>query len=187
MNFIYISAEQPTNIKILTFNEGVVYKNDINLYENWETSLLVIIPLRLGLNKVDETFFPQIKSILIHELSVGILGGKSNSAMYYIGYSSSSMIALDPHTTQRSVEDMNEEDISTYHTNSPRLISLQNIDTTMAFWFYIKDSSEWETFINSIENWKEEYPEDYLIGIREKREEINYDLVGEIDDDFEII
>jgi hypothetical protein len=49
-------------------------------------SYLVTVPLRLGLNKVDEWFIPQLKSILDNEFWVGILGGKANSAMYYIGY-----------------------------------------------------------------------------------------------------
>ena len=149
--------------------------------------MLVIIPLRLGLNKVDEIFFPQIRSILRNELSIGILGGKNNSAMYYVGFNKSSVIALDPHTTQNSVVELNKDSISTFHTNSPRFINFSNIDTTMAFCFYLKDSVDWEAFINSIEEWKTEFPDDYLIGIRDKREEINFDLVGEIDDDFEII
>lgn len=40
---------------ILTFNEGVIYKNEFN-YEDHkeEVSYLVTVPLRLGLNKVDE-------------------------------------------------------------------------------------------------------------------------------------
>lgn len=67
------------SFKILTFNEGVVYKDEIDtLFKSAdkESGALVIIPLRLGLKKIDKLYFAQLKKFLSNKLSVGILGGK---------------------------------------------------------------------------------------------------------------
>ena len=78
--------------KIITFNDGIVYREDLlKTFESNSSrdnfySILTIIPSRIGLNKVDPIYYPQIKGFLDDKLSVGILGGKSYSAMYYIGY-----------------------------------------------------------------------------------------------------
>ncbi len=61
---------------------------------------MIIIPQRLGLKRVDDQYFPQIKEILGWKLSVGILGGMKSSALYFIGYQDDALITLDPHYTQ---------------------------------------------------------------------------------------
>lgn len=85
LNSMY-NLQYNERFKILTFNEGVVYKDELDFHSCAEVSYLAIVPLRLGLNKVDKSYIPQLKAILSHVLSVGILGGKSNSAMYYVGF-----------------------------------------------------------------------------------------------------
>lgn len=48
------------SFKILTFNEGIVYKDQINKVfsdSKTSTSVLAIIPLRLGLKKIDKTHY----------------------------------------------------------------------------------------------------------------------------------
>ena len=63
---------------------------------------LIIVPQRLGLEKVDIGYYPLIKEILGCRLSMGILGGKRASALYFIGYQNDTIITLDPHYTQVS-------------------------------------------------------------------------------------
>jgi cysteine protease ATG4 len=85
----------------------------------------VIIPQRLGLKFVDEAYFPQIKELLACKISMGILGGKSSSALYFIGYQNDTIVTLCPHYTQTSVDDLDEDALGTYRTNQSRNIDIR--------------------------------------------------------------
>jgi len=51
----------------VTFNEGVVYKSDlINEDPENDRSFLISIPLRVGLEKVDKAYIPQLKEVLLY-------------------------------------------------------------------------------------------------------------------------
>mmetsp|Transcript_15777 Transcript_15777/g.17498 ORF Transcript_15777/g.17498 Transcript_15777/m.17498 type:complete len:135 (-) Transcript_15777:278-682(-) len=52
---IMYNLQYTKNFNIVTFNEGVVYKSEFSFENNGkEISNLVLIPLRVGLEKVDE-------------------------------------------------------------------------------------------------------------------------------------
>lgn len=62
-----------------------------------------------------------------------MLGGKRSSALYFIGYQFDTLITLDPHYTQTSVNELTEEEVETYRTIQSRNIDIKSIDTTVAF------------------------------------------------------
>jgi cysteine protease ATG4 len=51
------------SFRVLTFNEGIVYKDEVlNVFNvNKSSGALVIVPMRLGLKKLDRVYFAQIK------------------------------------------------------------------------------------------------------------------------------
>jgi len=51
------------NFRVLTFNEGIVYKDEVLSVFNVErtSGALVIVPMRLGMKKLDRLYFTQIK------------------------------------------------------------------------------------------------------------------------------
>lgn len=179
------------NFRILTFNDGIVYKNQINeiFEENKNNGWLALIPIRWGLKKLDKWYFQQIKSALAHPLSVGILGGKSIDALYWIGFYNEKLITLDPHTEQDVVTEINEETFPTYVNRYPRTINISDCDTTMAFCFYLRNSDDALQFYSTIESWKSTKKEEYLISILDQKKEIKYDADKEVeyDDDFELL
>lgn len=76
---------------------------DMNADTLWSCSLLVIIPMKLGVYNVSEAYQEEVKRVLRHKQCVGILGGRPNHAIYFMGYSSSrgnkdQLLGLDPHT-----------------------------------------------------------------------------------------
>jgi cysteine protease ATG4 len=75
---------QYSTLKMRTFNDGIVYKDEVDAVfeEDKNNGCLVIIPLRLGLKKLDKVYYPHIKKALSNRLSVGILGGKNIYALY---------------------------------------------------------------------------------------------------------
>lgn len=70
--------------------------------------------------------------------SLGVIGGKPNLALYFIGCVGDEVIYLDPHTTQRSgsvgnkdIEDEIELDM-TYHCKYASRINILSMDPSVA-------------------------------------------------------
>jgi hypothetical protein len=53
--------------------------------EYWHPMLLVV-PLRLGLDTMNETYFPSLKETFHLPQSLGVIGGKPRASYYFIGY-----------------------------------------------------------------------------------------------------
>lgn len=66
-------------------------------------SVLILIPLRLGLNELDVVYEEYLKEALRLPQTVGIIGGSPRHAVYIIGFQDNSFINLDPHLIQNAV------------------------------------------------------------------------------------
>lgn len=53
--------------------------------KDWKNGVLVIVPTRLGLNKVNKEYFAPILSIFQFQHNVGIIGGRPSQALYFVG------------------------------------------------------------------------------------------------------
>ena len=100
----------------------------------WRNSVLVVIPLRLGLESVSSDYFSGLKQCFEFPETMGIVGGKPSSAMYFVGVQDDSFILLDPHYVQSAVKDRKEliDKSSTYHCKIARRLELENMDTSLA-------------------------------------------------------
>ena len=48
--------------------------------------IILSVPLRLGISNINTCFYPTIKRYLSSPFSIGIIGGKQHSALYFIGF-----------------------------------------------------------------------------------------------------
>jgi len=74
-----------------------------NLSNRWYTSVLILVPLRLGLNELDLVYEDYLKEVLKLPQTVGIIGGSPRHAVYILGFQDDSFIDLDPHFIQTTV------------------------------------------------------------------------------------
>jgi hypothetical protein len=49
-------------------------------------ALLLLIPLTLGVGKVNELYLPQLQRVLTFPQSVGIVGGRPGASLFFVGY-----------------------------------------------------------------------------------------------------
>ncbi|KAF1325178.1 Cysteine protease atg4b, partial [Globisporangium splendens] len=70
----------------------------------WKTSLLVLIPLRLGLDQLNESYVPAIQKTFTFPQSVGIIGGKKGHSVYFVGSQENQLHLLDPHDVHPTAE-----------------------------------------------------------------------------------
>ncbi|CAK9231407.1 unnamed protein product [Sphagnum troendelagicum] len=108
-------------------------------------ALLVLVPLVLGLDKVNPRYMPSLSATFTFPQSLGIMGGKPGASTYLVGVQDDQALYLDPHETQQVVRilpDNLEVDTSSYHCSNVRRMPLDSIDPSLAFGFYCHNREE---------------------------------------------
>ncbi|XP_068668239.1 cysteine protease ATG4B-like isoform X2 [Aristolochia californica] len=111
--------------------------------------MLLLVPLVLGLDKINPRYIPLLWSTFTFPQSLGILGGRPGASTYIIGVQDNKAFFLDPHEVQQAVDislDNLEVDTSSYHCNIVRHIPLESIDPSIAIGFYCRDKGDFDDF-----------------------------------------
>nr|XP_055069842.1 cysteine protease ATG4B isoform X1 [Misgurnus anguillicaudatus] len=120
--------------------------------------LVLLIPLRLGLSDINEAYFEPLKQCFMMPQSLGVIGGKPNSAHYFIGFVGDELIYLDPHTTQPAVdpsEDVQFLDESYHCQHPPCRMHICELDPSIAAGFFCQtedDFDDWCAQIRKVSN-----------------------------------
>ncbi|KAK6128399.1 hypothetical protein DH2020_037875 [Rehmannia glutinosa] len=111
--------------------------------------ILLMVPLVLGLEKVNPRYLPLLSATFTFPQSLGILGGRPGASTYIVGVQDEKAFYLDPHEVQQVVDikrDVVDLDTSSYHCNVVRHIPLDSIDSSLAIGFYCRDKSDFDDF-----------------------------------------
>lgn len=135
----------------------------------WDTALLMLIPLRLGLNNFNETYRDIFARTFWLPQSVGVLGGRPRGARWFFGAyaDGTSVLGLDPHTVQtapqRNAEydevkaandkegtytgiDLSDDYMLSVHTSYPEVYPINRMDPSIALGFYCRNKKEFAEF-----------------------------------------
>nr|ACO10349.1 Cysteine protease ATG4B [Caligus rogercresseyi] len=110
--------------------------------------LLLFIPLRLGLTEINPIYFQDLKECFEFPQILGVIGGRPNHALYFIGYMDNELIYLDPHvatqTSTPQVVTLGGSEDKTYHTDRAYRMDFKDLDPSLSLCFLCKDESEFE-------------------------------------------
>ncbi|ONK79690.1 uncharacterized protein A4U43_C01F9050 [Asparagus officinalis] len=123
--------------------------SDFNNGEVAWAPILLLVPLVLGLEKVNPRYIPLLRDTFTFPQSLGILGGKPGASTYLVGVQDDKALYLDPHEVQPVVEiksDNLEADVSSYHCSTVRNLPLDQIDPSLAIGFYCRDEDDFKDF-----------------------------------------
>jgi len=144
----------------------------------WHSSLLILIPLRLGLEKFNASSYSvPLAHMLSLPQSVGFLGGSPRHAFWFYGADSDGrkVYGLDPHTVQRAPRRFHKchndghggERRRYFHEivftddylrsiNCPNIsvMPMKKIDPSLALGFYCRDRNDYESFYSSLQAMK---------------------------------
>jgi len=165
--------QYPDTLRIYISQDAIIYRQDVNdlcsqtsnsttsnhLYPSldtlihdpsatrWTSSVLILVPLRLGLNELDLIYEDYLKEALKLPQTVGIIGGSPRHAVYILGFQDESFIDLDPHFCQTTVNVLDKNfDLSTFSCSSPKKLSTRKMDPSCTLGFYCRDKAEFEMF-----------------------------------------
>lgn len=99
-----------------------------------QPGLLLLIPVTLGVERLNSLYIPQLQEVLTYPQTVGIVGGRPGSSLYFIGYQDQQLLYLDPHEAQQVA--LLPGDLLTYSCDVIRLTPLASIDPSLAIGFY---------------------------------------------------
>jgi hypothetical protein len=81
-----------------------LYNPPPEIVKPWLCSIVVLVPVRLGIQSVNPEYIDELKDLLRNKYSIGFIGGRPNHAIYFVGYKGkATLLGLDPHTTFVSV------------------------------------------------------------------------------------
>ncbi|KAK3043082.1 hypothetical protein RJ639_001197 [Escallonia herrerae] len=113
------------------------------------TPILLLVPLVLGLDKVNPRYIPMLAATFTFPQSLGILGGRPGASTYLVGVQDGKAYYLDPHEVQPVVDIKKENleaDTSSYHCNVVRQVPLDSIDPSLSIGFYCRDKDDFDDF-----------------------------------------
>lgn len=138
----------------------------------------MIVSVRLGLNNIEPEYFPAIKACFQLPQCVGLLGGKPNFALYFVGTTHSehgesddSLIFLDPHFVQQAVK--TPQDLKhmkeTYFSGgrSAKKISMHSLDPILGIGLLVRNKQDLEQLklvfshgeLSKLATWHDTQPE----------------------------
>ncbi|KAL0350374.1 UNVERIFIED_CONTAM: Cysteine protease ATG4 [Sesamum radiatum] len=111
--------------------------------------ILLMVPLVLGLEKINPRYLPLLSATFTFPQSLGLLGGKPGASTYIVGVQDEKAFYLDPHDVQQvahvKTDDL-DADTSSYHCNVVRHMPLESIDSSLAIGFYCRNKSDFDDF-----------------------------------------
>jgi len=136
---------------------------------NWDTALLLLIPLRLGLKTFNPEYTTGLTNIFSLPQSVGVLGGRPRGARWFYGASADGKLyGLDPHTIQMApqrrhvpntlgkmklVVALTDDYLRSVHTTNTEAMPLERVDPSLALGFYCKNRGDFDALCQSLVAW----------------------------------
>ncbi|GBF93456.1 cysteine protease [Raphidocelis subcapitata] len=97
--------------------------------------VLLLIPLTLGVGKINEVYHAQLRDVLTFPQSVGVVGGRPGASLYFVGAQEpGAVLYLDPHEVQEAAQ--LPRDLGSFSCSVPRLMPLSAVDPSLAIGFY---------------------------------------------------
>lgn len=131
-------------LKIVLGRDGYLYENEIE--DNIST--LILIPIMLGINKINSKYIQSLLNCFEIKYSVGIIGGKPRKSFYFIGKKEDNIFFLDPHIVKPAII-YNTDKLD---SESIKYIDIFDIDPCMLLCFLVKSKNEFNEFKIDIEN-----------------------------------
>ncbi|KAI9012380.1 hypothetical protein DFJ74DRAFT_302704 [Hyaloraphidium curvatum] len=138
------------------------------------TPLLILVPLRLGIDSINPVYYQGIKACFRIPYCVGIAGGKPNSSLFLLGTIADHGILLDPHTAQQGLTSTRDrwprftdpfalleavemraggslpQDFATYHFQGLQTIPIARLDPSLVVGFVCRSEDDFAACCDAV-------------------------------------
>lgn len=145
LNTCFIAKKyEKGNEKFIKLNHKLYYFDKMGL---------IFVNVRIGLDKIPKEYYPGIKELFNLKECIGIIGGKTRQAHYFIGYNDDddSLLYLDPHMTIDDDKIINFNNILSKHiVKNAYLLKMSKMSTGFTIGFCFRT---YEEFLHLFEFW----------------------------------
>jgi cysteine protease ATG4 len=134
-------------INIVAVRERIIYKDQVNAILNNNKQCLLLIPVMLGLENINEIYYSQINKLLQHDTSVGFIGGIQKKSLYLTGIQETKLEYLDPHMIKSALINIKNDNQTTKIIGE---IELLNLNSSMMLCFLIKSKDQFNEWSENI-------------------------------------
>lgn len=158
--------------------------------------LLVLVPLRLGADRANPLYQAPLLRTFTCPSSLGLLGGKPRTSLYFAGCQGSRLLYLDPHTVNQSVESrdsLNDPVVrETFHSNQVRSLPIDQLDPSLALGFIVTSQAEFDRWLDDLKQMEKEFSAYALVRVRDARAKLSESaddgvLTEDDDDEFVVL
>ncbi|XP_014249593.1 cysteine protease ATG4B-like isoform X2 [Cimex lectularius] len=146
-----------SNLAVHVALDNTIVLNEIcSLQRTRWKPLVLIVPLRLGINEINSIYIQGLKACFTFPQSLGAIGGKPNHALYFIGIVGNDVIFLDPHVTQMSgslhnkTTEQERKIDNSYHCHQASRLHILHMDPSVAVGFFCKSEEDFNLLIKQI-------------------------------------
>ena len=142
--------------KVMTCPDGNIFLSKIEKKIYRGNSVLVGLPLRLGLRGVSKEAQDSFKQVFFMPECVGVAGGEDHRSLFFTGIINDhllkdpALIYLDPHYVQESFCTLSAGARATYTCKEVRILRLSKISESVLIGFYLRGPKEYESWKEKI-------------------------------------
>jgi cysteine protease ATG4 len=193
----------PLGVEIFHFTEGMIYQKELidycfidgdkedefmfdEKYYKFNKKGVIFISLRAGLDKVEKDYYNAILELFNIPFNLGVIGGRTNIAHYFIGRCKDRLIYVDPHLNQKTLTSYSNlvSDNTSYLTKDLYQLELKNMSPAFTVGFLFRNIIEYCDLISAF-NYYSNLPNALFKFVNYPKPEIEYNVNS--CDDFEII
>eukprot|EP00045_Choanoeca_perplexa_P005386 m.45581 g.45581 ORF g.45581 m.45581 type:complete len:388 (+) comp13092_c0_seq1:79-1242(+) len=150
--------DSKSSLSMVVVVDGLLSKQQLYDYLTDPTKasgLILLIPLKLGVERMDQAFQQRLQLCIQSNLCLGFVGGKAKHALWFLGYNGEDWLGLDPHCCYRALDQGNLSSQwgkieDTYHTHKPTSVSQAKLDPNLALGFYCANCSDVDVILELI-------------------------------------
>ncbi len=131
-------------------------------YYKFEKAGLIFVTVRLGLRNIESNYLNNFVKLFNIRNNLGIIGGKTNKAFYFIGINpeKKELLYLDPHVNNVAVKNVEELRINTnfdtYKIKNIYSLKLSNLSPCFTIGFNFKNFEEFNILMKDLSNFSNE-------------------------------
>ena len=117
---------------------------------NWKPTI-IFVPLKLGVDEMNPKYIYSLTAMFKLPQSIGMIGGKPHTSLYFVGAQDDSLHYLDPHRVQETVSTVDDcFSLNTWMIPEMRWIKCKDLDPSLGLGFLILSERDFRNFKKTI-------------------------------------